>query len=75
VGAVTVALVCSLALGAVYMIESHVKDLNKRRTEKARETKLKNLENNKALEVEEEEILDNYEREQKEKEQKEESAG
>jgi len=45
VGGVTVALVISLAVGAVYMIEMNIKELNRRRTQKARETKLDNLAN------------------------------
>jgi len=45
VGAVTAALVVSLALGAVYVIEMNIRDLNRRRTEKARQTKLDNLAN------------------------------
>jgi len=75
VGATTMLLVASLALGAIYMLEMHVKELNRRRTEKGRATKLRNLENNKAVDVEIDQILFANEPEQKEKGQEEESPG
>jgi len=67
VGALVITLVAALSLGAVYWIEKQAKDFNRKRTEKARHTKLENIENHKALDAEEREILEANERE-KEKE-------
>jgi len=44
IGSVIIALVAGLVLSAVYLIEKHAVDLRKKKTQPAREQRLKNLE-------------------------------